>query len=108
MPKQYYCQNCGKELEVTPKAIPGKGIIVHFVSPHDCPGFLKGSNEEGKPTLLDKIKEMKSVGHTVPDSARRGEKTNLIIGKDLRNEKDLKTTSAPGGILNQMQNMEPE
>ena len=51
---------------------------------------------------------MKSIGHTIPDSVKRGEKTNLIIGKDLRNEKDIKTTSAPGGLLNQMQNMEPE
>lgn len=108
MPKQQFCSACGIELTTYPKAIPGKGRIVHLVDPHECEGFAIEEKPEGKETVLEIIKGLKPLGQSISDSQRRGERTNLIIGKDLRNDKDKKTTTAPSGLIDQIQHMEPE
>jgi len=108
MSKQYYCSSCGIQLKAYPKAVPGKGYIVNLVDPHECEGYAIAGIEEGQKTVLEIINGLKTIAPTTADSEIRSEKANLIIGKDLRDERDKRTTSAPSNLLNHVEKMEPE
>jgi hypothetical protein len=83
--------------------VPGKGHIFDVVDPHDCEGYAIKANEEEKPTVLDVLENLKSLGKTIEDSARRSEDANLVIG--LKDERSDVKTSAPQGLLRSMRDL---
>ena len=100
---RFFCSKCGLELVHIRKAIPDKGYIADLIDPHKCKGFGIKSNEEGKPTLLDIIDNLKPLGKTVADSTKRNEDANLVHNlKDDRS--DIKST-APDGLLRSMRDL---
>ena len=98
-----YCSKCGIELTHRRSAVPGKGHIFDVVDPHNCEGFAIKANEEEKPTALDVLENLKSLGKTIEDSAKRAEDANLVHG--LKDERSDVKSSAPQGLLRSMRDL---
>ena len=98
-----YCSQCGIELTHRRSAVPGKGHIFDVVDPHNCEGFAIKANEEEKPTVLDVLENLKSLGKTIEDSAKRAEDANLVHG--LKDERSDVKSSAPQGLLRSMRDL---
>ena len=100
---KFFCSKCGLELVHIRKAIPGKGYIADLISPHECEGFGIRANEEGKPTLLDIINNLKPLGKTVADSSQRNEDANLV--HNLKDERSEIKSTAPDSLLRSMRDL---
>jgi hypothetical protein len=89
MPKNIYCSKCGVELKYYRQAIPGKGLIIDLVDPHNCEGYAVESKFNDRPTAMDIIKETKNK--YFEQIKENGEKGDL-----LRSERGLPTNQEPG------------
>lgn len=112
MAKAYYCSVCGIELGHSRRAVPGKGLILDLIDPHECEGHSVKSNPDEAPTVTDVIETLedlhkaevideKTVGHINVPGDRRDEK----------DKKNLETSSAPENLLKNFKglpNTEPE
>ena len=111
MPKHFYCLLCGIELTHSRKAIPGKGIILDLITPHECEGYSVKSNIDENPTVEEVIEKARTVHlETVETEIGRitGKGPSNLLDGDLR--KEVKTSTAPDTLLrnlNTLENSEP-
>lgn len=108
MAKKYYCSVCGKELIHGRRAVPGKGLILDLIDPHECEGYTIKSAPDESPTvkdLLDSIEESRKANkESVERSLRR------VSGPGDK-RKDVRSSTAPATLLDNihsMSNSEPE
>jgi len=56
MSNQFFCSNCGKKLDVKPKAIPRAGIVISLVQYHECSSEVQEFTVDlGAPILADAV-----------------------------------------------------
>lgn len=107
MARNFYCSKCGIELVHIRKAVPGKGIILDLIEPHECEGYAIHSAFDDKPTAIEIIESAKPTGELskaesqVIDTGAR----SLFQISDKRT--DVKTSSAPEGIRGGLANLDP-
>lgn len=110
MPRQFYCSACGAELNHQRKAVPGKGIILDTIEPHECEGYVAKEAPEGEQTLIQYLESLPKIKPTDapvdksnPDNQTPGTFPTINDG-DRRDSSDKKTT-APEGVLQNFNNL---
>ena len=107
MATKYYCSKCGVQLEHSRKAVPGKGIILDLISPHECEGYSIKSNPDENPTAEDIINSAKPLGAAKLVSKSTNKPDGGQSSFDLGDRRSEVRSAAPQGILDQMKNLEP-
>ncbi|MBE3140243.1 MAG: hypothetical protein IMZ53_06640 [Thermoplasmata archaeon] len=114
-----FCANCGKQLKLTRKALPGLGTIVDLISYHECseeltPFHIDPSNileahpVEGKDKFVQSLNDLKppqiiARGNSEGKSLRPSSMTGTDDLRDRRFDQDGKAkSSAPPNILDQI------
>lgn len=105
-----YCENCGKQLNHTRKALPKVGMIVDLVSYHECSeeptsfnldpsAIIEAPPVEGKNKFVKSLNKLK-----LPEgSLRPSSMTGTDDLRDRRFDQETKpTTSAPLNVLDQI------
>lgn len=93
---RFFCSECGTELVHTRRAVPGKGMILDLIEPHECEGYAVKSDEFGRPTVKDLIEQAKPLGKAKIVSKTKEEQQSFPDGGDKR--KDVKST-APKSLI---------
>ena len=109
MSKRYYCANCGLKLEVTPKAIPNKGIVVNLIEPHICEETSFSDLDEDVPIYPGKIEAVpvsKKLDFNIPfvSKLNKGAYETESVGLTDKRKKEhlrdeLVISTAPLSIL---------
>ena len=108
MPKHIHCAECGLELLLLRKALKGK--VYDLIEPHVCAEINNPIPGEGfvpvtkpHPIMMDEqFKDFKFVQKINDLNAKAAE--DKRAAEHLR--KELKTSTAPPNILNQIKNMQ--
>jgi hypothetical protein len=95
---KFYCSTCGVELEHKRRAVPGKGIILDLITPHECEGYSIKSNEFENPTVEDIINSAKPLGQTKLVSEKDQTQSTFEAG-DMRGDK---RSIAPRSLIDAM------
>uniref|UniRef100_A0A6H1ZBK2 Uncharacterized protein n=1 Tax=viral metagenome TaxID=1070528 RepID=A0A6H1ZBK2_9ZZZZ len=98
MAKHFYCSTCGVELVYSRKAVPGKGVILDLIAPHECEGFAVKSNLDDRPTVLDVLENLKDVSTAIKKAASQERHSGFRSDPEDSRE-GVKTSSAPGSLL---------
>jgi hypothetical protein len=126
MAKTYYCAGCGLELLVHRKAYPKQQKIVDVVEPHKCSesGILEPSElkpiEAKKTVDLNEIFDSFKFVSKLNGLEEKTEKPEVLedppaefidgVGvnhlRDRRPKEDLRTSTAPRGILGTIDNLD--
>ena len=93
MPRQFYCEYCGRELTITRKVLKNKGVIVDLVSLHACDEKCSASIEDSK-TPVEK--------HTHISADKRLKLNDEITTDGDKRDKQFLRSTAPAGILGQI------
>ena len=99
MPR-FYCSSCGIQLDHKRKAVPGKGMILDLISPHECEGYSIKSNEFGNPTAEDLISQAKPLGKAKVVSSGQDKSQSTFEMGDKRG--DVRSM-APRSLLDAME-----
>ena len=94
----FYCSSCGIQLEHKRKVVPGKGIILDLITPHECEGFSINSNPNENPTVEDILEKAKPLSKAKLVSKQEGGTSTFDSG-DRRS--DVKSI-APKSLLDAM------
>jgi len=107
MSKRYYCSVCGTELVHSRKAVPGRGIILDLIDPHECEGYAIKSPDPKHPSVKDLLEKLKPLGEVKKVTGGEEEipRTNIFNFKDNR---DGIRTTAPKSLLNHISESNPE
>ena len=106
MPKKYYCSLCGQEVVYTCKAVKGKGLIMHLITPHECEGFSIESNPDGKPTAEEVINAAKPIsGIQDADTKKQVTGSGTIFDRSNGDKRDGIKSTAPASLLGNMNNL---
>ena len=99
MAKKFYCSTCGIELVYSRKAIPGKGVILDLIDPHNCEGYAVKSGQFDLPTVKDLLGSLKPLG-TATKVSRDKEPTGSTLNHQDR--RDGVRSSAPQSLLDRI------
>jgi hypothetical protein len=99
MPRQFFCSECGTNLDLKRKALKYKGIIVDLIDPHTC-------NKDNLPNITD-LEKPKSPIINQFEEQTRAEEHRLKLSRinpafsDRRSKADLRSTksTAPPGVV---------
>lgn len=97
---KFYCQKCGIELVHTRKAVPGRGMILDLITPHECEGYSIKSDEFGNPTVEDILNNLKPLGKAKLVSGNEKDKSQSTF--DVGDRRGDVKSIAPKSLLNAM------
>ena len=99
---KFYCSKCGIQLEHSRKAVPGRGLILDLIAPHECEGFSIKSNPNENPTVEEIITKTSPLSKAkIVSSSRKGPEDGQSTF-DLSDRRRDKKSIAPQSLLDAM------
>lgn len=97
-----FCSKCGIQLEHRRKAVPGKGIILDLVTPHECEGYSIKANEFDSPTVEDIIAKATPLGKAKLVSRPTDKPNSGQSSFDMGDRRNDVRSAAPKSLLDAM------
>jgi hypothetical protein len=103
MARQFYCSKCGIELIHSRKAVPGRGVILDLIDPHECEGYAIKSDKFDSPTVKDLLEKMPALGAT---TEAKSQERHTGFRSTLSDRRGQSSSTAPKSLIDNIKSME--